>query len=86
MAKLASPKIWEGSKLTEGKDGELGEDEGEGGQLGEGGANPGAVEEDDEEAGNAAEGSWRRCGCHAHAVVEGSKKCLLKVPTGNRFF
>ena len=64
MAELASPKIREGSKLAEGEDGKLDEDEGEGGQLGEDGADPGAVEEDEEEAGDASEGSGRGGGCH----------------------
>ena len=60
VAELASPKIGEGSKLAEGEDGELDEDEGACGQLGEDVADPGAVEEDHEEAGDATEGSWRR--------------------------
>ena len=64
VTELASPEIGQGSKLAEGEDGELDDDEGDGGQLGEDGADPGAVEEDEEEAGDASEGSWRRGCCH----------------------
>ena len=60
MAEFASPKIGEGAELAEGEDGELDDNEVDGGQLGEDSADRDAVEEDQEEAGNACEGSWRR--------------------------
>ena len=60
VAEFASPEIGEGSELAEGEDGELDDNEVDGGQLGEDSTDRNAVKEDQEEAGNACEGSWRR--------------------------
>ena len=58
MAQLASSKVGQRSELAEGEDGQLDHDEGGGGHLGEHVPDPGAVEEEDEEADDARERSW----------------------------